>query len=88
MVMPHDPNPDPPNSNVVEEVVGKPFQVAPPQSAGIKMKEFRRLGHLPNAKLKLSKKVISEFRGNLVVLLKNLIHIRLNSAVEPNLHDS
>ena len=88
MVVAHDPYPDSTEPNVVKEVVRKSIQVAPPQATRVEMEERRHLRNLSNAQLKFSEKIFPELLGELVILRQNLVQVRLNPAVEPNLHDS
>ena len=86
--MPDDPNPSVVTPDVVEKVVGKAVEVAPPQSAGVEMEKARILRHLQQPCLELAEKLLRERCRNLVVFFQNGVQICLDSLVESNAHGS
>ncbi len=73
--MPDDPNPSVVTPDVVEKVVGKAVEVAPPQSAGVEMEKARILRHLQQPCLELAEKLLRERCRNLVVFFQNGVQI-------------
>jgi len=86
--MAHHPDSDVTTSYVIEEVIWEAIKVASPQTACVKMEKIRSLAHVPDPQLEFRKKIIPEPIGDLVIFRQDLIQVRLDSAVESNLHDS
>ena len=87
VIVPYDPDPQRITVDVVEEVIGKSIQIAPSQTAGIKMKKSRIDANLLKTHLELCEKVVTQLIRNGVILLENFIQIALNSTVKSSQHD-
>ena len=85
-VVTNDPNPDVLPSNVVEEVIRKPVQIAPSETAPVEVKIPRIVNRLLKTYLQLSKEIISELVRNRIVPLQDLVQIRLHPPMEQCFH--
>lgn len=72
--------------HIVEEMVGKSFEITSPQATGIKVEELRIALDFANAYLKFSKKVFAQRVSDGIIFFKNLVQITLNAAMESSLH--
>ena len=54
--------------NVIQEMIGKPVQIATSQAAGIKVIEARIRAGLLNPELKLDEKIVSQIIGDGIIL--------------------
>ena len=84
--MPEHPNPDEFPTDVVQEVIRKALEIAPPKSAPIKMEALGILGNPPDSDLKFRIEVLAKLIRHFAVLPQNLVQIRLNPPVESNFH--
>ncbi len=66
-------------------MVREPFQVTAPEPAPVKMEIPGILDSFADSDSKLGIEVLTKLMGNLIVLSQNLIQVRLNPPMKPNL---
>lgn len=66
-------------------MVGKPIEIAPPQTGCVEVKESRGLNRLGQPELELGKEILSESLRNLVIASQSLIQVALNPPMESKL---
>jgi hypothetical protein len=86
VIMTQHPDPERVTLNVIQEVVGKPLQIASSQAAGIEVIEARIRAGFLNPDLELGKEVVSQIIGDGIILGENLVQISPNPPVVASDH--
>jgi len=88
VVVPQNPDADVVCLDIVWKVVGKTFQVAAPQTAGIEMEKLRVRACLLDPDAELGEKIIRKLFRDGFIFPEDLVEIRLDAAVESSFHDA